>query len=126
MFCKARTMGDTATAQLIMAADTPAECKRLGRCVSPYDDDKWNAVCLGVMEDILMAKFGQNPKLRRILLDTGTRTIVEAAPQDRKWGVGLNVADVLAGRKWRGSNLLGQALMNVRARLSAQDADDKQ
>ena len=36
-----------------------------------------------------VAKFGQNPALAKLLLDTGDRVLVEAAPRDRIWGIGM-------------------------------------
>ena len=67
------------------------------------------------MVEVLKAKF-QRADLRKILLATEDRTLVEASPYDRIWGVGLAVEDsrILDERKWRGQNLLGKALMEVR------------
>ena len=64
-------------------------------------------------------KFGQNKVLRRTLLATGELTLVEAAPNDRIWGIGRSVKDAAAGATWDGLNLLGRALMQVRSELRA-------
>ena len=40
------------------------------------------------MERGLKAKFTQHPHLRRILLDTGTRTLLFIHPEDVFWGTG--------------------------------------
>ena len=50
---------------------------------------------------------------------TGDRVLVEASPLDRVWGIGLAVDDEAAASpaRWRGRNLLGFALMEVRDRL---------
>jgi len=71
-----------------------------------------------------MAKFSQHPELGQFLLATGERVLVEASPQDRVWGVGLTADDERAAspRTWRGLNLLGFALMEVRHRLKDTDA----
>ena len=52
---------------------------------------------------------------------SGEKTIVEASPYDVIWGIGLRADDprALEPAKWRGVNLLGQALMQVRDELSA-------
>jgi hypothetical protein len=58
-------------------------------------------------------------RLRRFLVNTGERVLVEASPVDRIWGIGLtadhsNATDL---ERWPGLNLLGFALMQVRAIL---------
>ena len=44
---------------------------------------------------------------------------MEASPVDRIWGIGLAAEDARASQpeQWRGLNLLGYALMEVRDRL---------
>ena len=65
------------------------------------------------------AKFTQNPAFRDFLRWTGEQILVEANPTDRVWSIGLASNDIRATKpsKWRGQNLLGFALMEVRARL---------
>lgn len=67
-----------------------------------------------------LAKFEQNPDMRAELAATGSRVLVEASPLDRIWGIGLRADDPRArdASQWRGENLLGQALMDVRGRLA--------
>lgn len=64
-------------------------------------------------------KFGRNPELGRYLAGTGDRVLVEASPVDRVRGIGLAADDprVEKPREWRGLNLLGFALVGVRAQL---------
>ena len=61
-------------------------------------------------------QFSQNKRLYNILVDTHPKTLVEASPLDRIWGIGLSADDYRAkSRKtWRGKNLLGEALTEVR------------
>lgn len=58
------------------------------------------------------------------MLGTGQRVLVEASPVDSIWGVGLAADDeaVLNPLLWKGKNLLGFALMEVRDRLQAEEA----
>jgi ribA/ribD-fused uncharacterized protein len=55
--------------------------------------------------------------LRAMLLATGERELVEASPMDRIWGVGFAADNAGQNRVRWGQNLLGKALMNVRAKL---------
>jgi len=62
------------------------------------------------------AKFGQNPELKEFLLSTGDAILVEASPYDKIWGIGLDRETAMKGtvNQWKGENLLGYALMEVR------------
>ena len=66
-----------------------------------------------------LAKFSQHADLRAFLLATGEQVLVEASPADTIWGIGLATDHAHATQppKWRGLNLLGFALMQVRAQL---------
>ena len=118
MYAKAKLMKDEDSAQRILKAVKPAACKALGRRITPYDDELWAAKRVAMMVDILTCKFGQDAELRRVLLDTGTAVIAEASPRDRIWGIGIGVEAAQRGTKWRGSNHLGNALMEARTRLA--------
>lgn len=121
MWRKALLFDDTATARRILAARTPAEAKSLGRQVRNFVGDVWDSERVGIVVDGNLAKFGQHPELLSFLLSTGSRVLVEASPMDRVWGIGLAEDDPRAQdpARWRGLNLLGEALMEVRTRLSA-------
>lgn len=64
-----------------------------------------------------MHKFSQNEDLLHQLLSTDGSNLVEASPYDRIWGIGINRSDAEKGKKWKGQNLLGIALMEVREEL---------
>jgi ribA/ribD-fused uncharacterized protein len=51
-----------------------------------------------------------------VLLNTYPRTLVEASPHDRVWGIGMAASDPRAQimKKWEGNNLLGFILTDVR------------
>ena len=72
------------------------------------------------MVNVLKSKF-QIPELKEALLRTGDRIIVEASPYDKIWGVGLEENDprILNEKNWRGQNLLGKALIEVRQSLKS-------
>ena len=50
----------------------------------------------------------------------GEKLIAEASPNDKKWGTGLQKGLTLIPRLWRGSNVLGWALMEVRQLIRAE------
>ncbi|WP_188298639.1 NADAR family protein [Streptomyces sp. CBMA156] len=118
---KARMFGDEEIVRRVLAARTPAEAKKLGRLVQGFDDETWVAGRFELVVAGNVAKFGQDEALRGYLLGTGDRVLVEASPLDRIWGIGLAADDIRSQQptEWRGSNLLGFALMEARARLAA-------
>ena len=117
MLCKAGIMDDRAAlARLVAAVDSPRDTKLIGRQVTPFDSERWDAAAPEVARAALLAKFKAHPALRRELLATGSRPIAEASPDDAKWGIGMAAdhPDALDPSKWRGQNLLGRALQEVR------------
>jgi ribA/ribD-fused uncharacterized protein len=116
---KARVFGDDAALAAILGSTNPREQKALGRAVANFDKRVWEAVCRGVVYSANLARFSQDAELRKSLLETGERTIVEASPVDRIWGIGLATDDPRAQdpSQWRGRNWLGIALMQVRDAL---------
>lgn len=67
-----------------------------------------------------MEKFRQNQSLLQELLATAPHLLAECAVHDRIWGIGLSMTDSdrFSPEKWRGQNLLGYTLMQVRDELS--------
>lgn len=118
---KARLFDDPATLAKILAAATPNEAKSLGRKVRAYDDARWVMHRFEAVVRGNAAKFAQSPAMRAFLLGTGQRVLVEASPVDAIWGIGMAAADPRIDHpsQWQGLNLLGFALMVVRARLAA-------
>ena len=120
MHQKALTFGDMEIAEKIMAASDFGEIKALGRQVRGYDDRIWSGIRQIVVYEGLLEKFLQNPKLKAQLLETGDALLAECALRDSIWAIGLTMHDEgrLNMEKWRGQNLLGFALMQVRDKLS--------
>jgi ribA/ribD-fused uncharacterized protein len=122
MASKARTFSgnDDILAEILQNND-PAKIKNLGRKVKNYDEQIWARVRFEVVVKSNYAKFSQNDNLKKILLETKDAILVEASPYDRIWGIGLEIdnPDVNNPDKWRGQNLLGKALIEVRKQLSS-------
>lgn len=116
---KARTFGDAEALRQVLEDPRPEAAKRLGRQVQGYSDEVWRARRLGIVVRGNLAKFGAHPLLRALLLDTGDKVLAEASRTDLAWGIGWSERDWQSRvpAQWRGENLLGFALMEVRAQL---------
>lgn len=125
MYQKAVWFQDNGIAKKILGTEDVAKIKKLGRCVSGYDDRLWSGVRQIVVYEGLMAKFSQNEELRQALLDTGDAVLAECAVKDRIWGIGLSMTDERKSdpAQWNGQNLLGYALMMVRSRVKCLKSD---
>jgi ribA/ribD-fused uncharacterized protein len=116
MAMKAEYFGDTDIQKKIMATTDPSEQKALGRQVSNFNAEAWNAVSRGYVYKANMAKFTQDNTLKEYLLETGDRELVEASPYDKIWGIGMNENQpgVTSKCNWKGTNWLGETLTKVR------------
>jgi ribA/ribD-fused uncharacterized protein len=125
MACKALQFNDHETLELIMKSNDPSAQKAYGRKIRNYDDTIWKQIRYPVVREGVFAKFDQNPHLQTVLLNTDPFIIVESSPKDIIWGVGLAAdhKDVTNPGMWKGTNLLGMALMDVRATLLKMQED---
>ena len=116
---KARLFGDDEVREKIATAVGPGKAKALGRQVHGFREEVWVEHRFGIVVTGNHAKFSQNEELRSYLVTTGTKVLVEASPGDRIWGIGMGKDNERATdpMRWRGLNLLGFALMEVRAHL---------
>lgn len=124
---KARLFGDDETLARILQAPHPGAAKKLGRQVRGFKESARDAHRFDIVVRGNCAKFTQNEDLRTYLLGTRDRVLVEASPVDRIWGIGLARDDARAEHpeQWRGLNLLGFALMQVREELRSTTVDER-
>lgn len=102
-----------------MAAKSPGEQKALGRKVKNFNQAIWEECGVREMKIGIRNKFLQNIDLKIALFETIGTILIEAGPWDCKWGIGLSASDprTLDPSQWRGQNLLGEILMEVREEL---------
>jgi len=111
--------GDTTSAQKVLATEDTKEQQTIGRNAKGYVGSVWSGMRQLVAVRGLLAKFSQNADLKQQLLDTGDAWLVECAHSDTTWacGIRLNEDERFDSGKWRGQNILGFALMEVRSHL---------
>lgn len=119
MAAKAKLFGDRNTLAKILETTEPSMAKKLGRDVLSFNPLIWDEKKLELVVEGNAHKFSQNERLKQFLLSTGDKVIVEASPVDSIWGIGMAASDsgVHDPQKWKGENLLGFALMEVRDKL---------
>lgn len=95
---------------------TGVVAKREGKKVKLRGD--WESVKDGIMEEVVRAKFSQNPDLLQRLIDTGDIELTEGNRwHDTYWGV-----DLMSGK---GENHLGIILMKIRSELGGAEYVEK-
>ena len=116
MYEKAILFHDQETANKILQTDNVAEIKALGRTVQNFDDTVWGQSREEIVYKGVFEKFRQNPELRKRLERTGEEVIAECAVKDKIWGIGLSMKDEdrFCVERWKGQNMLGKILMDVR------------
>lgn len=116
---KARLFNDGNSLEEIINCASPAEAKKWGRKVVGFIPEEWDKRKHQIVKQGNMYKFSQHQDLKEYLLNTKTRVLVEASPRDRIWGIGMAQSNEKAQNPefWRGENLLGFALMEVRDEL---------
>jgi ribA/ribD-fused uncharacterized protein len=113
---KAIAFNDPETFEKILSANHPKKIKSLGREVKNFDSNEWDKIKYAIVLNGNFYKFSQNEELLKVLISTGNKILVEASPFDNTWGIGLSEESELIGNSncWKGQNLLGFALMEVR------------
>ena len=125
MLSKAALFHDAARFDAIAApGKRPEEYKALGRRVQGFDGGAWDGAVVDVAIAVVSQKFASDPALWKVLDATGDRVLAEMTKNDSFWGTGIDRshADAQTPSAWRGTNILGYALMVARERLPARRA----
>jgi ribA/ribD-fused uncharacterized protein len=102
-------------AQDIRSAPSAHEAFKIAERNKAHRREDWDAVKVDIMRDILRAKVAQHEYVRRKLLATGERELIEDSWRDDFWGWGPNRD---------GQNMLGKLWMEIRAELRAANGVD--
>ena len=124
MYLKAKGLGDSKVANEILALDDNAKLtdrQRFVKAKSLGKKCKFNKFVFFAnreqwMYTALSAKFEVDEEFRSVLMSEEYRglTFVEASPRDVNWGIGLSVSAAYEGKAWKGKNLLGKLLTQLR------------
>ncbi len=107
-FYQAKKFPDPELQRRIQTSDTPLQARKTAsnRNLVPRED--WDSIKEEVMREAIRAKFGQNRRLRKLLLETGDAALVHESSSDAFWG---RSAD------GEGRNRLGEIIEEVRSEL---------
>lgn len=125
MYTKCMVFGDERSAARVMMTDNPERQQDIGKKANGYIEHVWAGMRQIVLLDGLRAKFTQNNDLRKKLLATGDAWLVECARTDKTWACGISLHDDKRKNtaEWKGTNILGFALMQVRKELRETGAE---
>ena len=116
---KARLFNNKEILEEILKSGHPKQAKDLGRRVTGFKNEIWDKEKFRIVSEANFLKFSQSKSLKQFLLNTNERVLVEASPNDKVWGIGMaqDNEHIENPYKWKGENLLGFALMEVRDML---------
>jgi ribA/ribD-fused uncharacterized protein len=107
-YFQAQKFEDVEHQEAIRKTKSPMIAARMGRDRKKQLRQDWESVKVGIMREVVRAKFEQHDDIRQVLLSTGDATLVEHTENDSYWGDGGDGS---------GKNMLGQILMEIREEL---------
>ena len=114
-YFQAQKFEDAKHRKQIRKTKSPMIAARMGRDRKKPLRRDWESVKVGIMRDVVRAKFAQHEDIRQILLSTGNAKIIEHTENDSYWGDGGDGS---------GKNMLGRILMEVREELKRGSTDE--
>lgn len=107
-YFQAQKFAGTEHEDKIRNAPNPMKAAELGRTRKVKIRKNWDNLKDNVMFDALKAKFTQHEYLRKLLIETEDKILIEHTENDRYWGDGGDGS---------GKNKLGKLLMKLREQL---------
>ena len=99
------------TAERVRRARSAHEAFRLAQANKGLQRKDWDDIKIEIMRQIIRAKAEQHPYVRKKLLETGDRRLVEDSWRDSFWGWGPD---------HKGDNMLGNLWMELRDKIRAE------
>jgi ribA/ribD-fused uncharacterized protein len=115
----AKTFHDDEGFRKVLEAESPAEVSYSMEDAKEATPELWANAIKKHLYTIQDAKFRQYPELKSRLLSTGDAVIAVYQPRDEIIGIGIPTEDIHAKNAtyWKGQNLLGTILMEIRGKL---------
>ncbi|XP_074596223.1 protein irg-1-like [Brevipalpus obovatus] len=114
-FHKAKLASDDKMAELILKTDCLDSVNRFSECIIKHDEIKLQRLRYSVLWNGLLLKFTQNARLKYRLALTGRTRLIYANEEDSFYGNGTSSDLKIENQRcWRGCNILGYVLMDVR------------
>ena len=79
----------------IMSESDPAKDKKLGRLVTPFDQNVWDDSLREILFHGNLAKLQSDIEIVDALLNTGDSVLVEVSPYDAVYGAGIDKTHLL-------------------------------
>lgn len=97
--------------KLVKKASSPLLAKEIANKNKDKFRADWHQIKVNILKEIVWAKIGQHDEVRKVLLDTVNKELIENSPIDSFWGW---------GKDHKGENQMGKILMDLRNKLRKQ------
>lgn len=94
----------------ILAANSSHEAFKIARKYDNYKRKDWDLVKVDIMREILKEKVNQHEYVKKKLIESGNKELIENSWRDSFWGWGEDK---------QGKNMLGNLWMSIRSELLA-------
>jgi len=102
----------------IICEKSSLRVKELGRDVRSFNKDVWNISRYEILKEGILQKFKQNDFLKfQLCVELKDMFLIYVNHCDKVNGTGLTMKRIENGEEWKGCNLLGRVLMEVRKML---------
>ena len=97
--------------EMLLSEEDPGKQKQLSKSIANFSNITWDKIKDDVMKCLLMFKFSQHADMKQLLLETGTKCVLEVNHNDQYWSTGLAMGrDNFDRKKLKGTNKLGLLL----------------